>query len=200
MNEQIEAWNLLYGDRKRPWRGVSDIEFPFPDGGSVLDIGCGNGKTSGALIESGYYVAGIDFSDNAVNTCVELFPEMRCVCASALSMPFEDEEFDGTVMVHVMEHLDDSEIATVVGEVERILKSRGKILVRSFSVGDMRSGKGIRSGAFELRGNGIRYRYFSEDDLRGIFSAFEEVYIRTDVQRTAFGETRSRVEGVFEKR
>lgn len=199
MNDQIEAWNELYGNQKRQWRGMSDIEFPFTKGSSVIEIGCGNGKTSAALLEKGFEVTGIDFSENAINHCAETFPEMRSVCASSTALPFADREFDGAVLVHILEHLDDDELKATVEEVRRVLKENGKVLVRAFTEDDMRHGNGIRINGFDVR-NGIRYRYFSEKDIKKLFSDFDPASVRTMTQSTKFGEIRSRIEGVFEKK
>lgn len=198
--DQKEAWNTLYGKQGRQWRGSSDMTFPFPPGSRVLDVGCGNGKTSEALLRSGYKVTGLDFSETAVDFCRTHVPDMDAVCGPVTSMPFRDGGFDGVSVIHVMEHLDDGEIAMMTDEIERILRPGGIVMVRSFNTDDMRSKDASDGGVFETRGNGIRYRYFSEIALETIFSRFVPVYIRTETHPTKFGEIRSRTEGVFEKR
>ena len=64
--DQMEAWDSFYRNNRRPWRGVSDMDMPFSEGASILEIGCGNGKTAAALRNSGYRVTGLDFSPSAI--------------------------------------------------------------------------------------------------------------------------------------
>jgi ubiquinone/menaquinone biosynthesis C-methylase UbiE len=193
--DQKEAWNTVYRQHGRTWRGVLDAVFPFSTGDSVLDLGCGSGKSSAALIASGYRVTGADISDEAAERCLSDNPGMRCVCSSATSLPFGDGEFDGVAMIHLLEHLDTEETTETSAEVSRILRPGGIVFVRSFSKGDMRSpGNGT-----EVKGNGIRYRYFSEADLKDIFSMMTPLSLTTTIRRTKFGGTRSWIDCVFRR-
>ena len=200
---QKDAWNEFYRTQPRPWKGAvrNKTKFPFREGDKVLDIGCGNGKTSSALAEEGYSVIGIDISDVAVETCKKIYgSKMRFVCASADSVPLDDNEVDGVVMVHVLEHLTDDEILITMKEVRRVIRTGGKIFVRVFHNDDMRSGKGERTedGAV-IRGNGIRYRYFDETRLKNVFSGFLEISVERIDEVTKFKEIRSRIEAIYEK-
>lgn len=199
MDDQRKAWNDLYRTQGRQWRGIADVDVPFAPGDKVLDVGCGNGKTSAALMEMGCIVTGMDFSEEAVEHCARSFPDMRSVCASATSLPFEDNEFDGVVMVHVLEHLTSDEIAAAAAEAFRVLKNNGILFIRSFSANDMRSGS-MNENSISLRGNGIRYTYRSEDELADAFRMFDVVSLGTVEKRTKFGTTRSRIEGLFTKK
>ncbi|MDR0778745.1 MAG: methyltransferase domain-containing protein [Methanomassiliicoccaceae archaeon] len=203
MPSQKDAWNELYRSQSRPWKGVvtTKTQFPFAKGDKILDLGCGNGKTSLALIEEGYDVTGADISEAAVETCMKLYgSRMRTICASASSMPLNDMEMDGAVMIHILEHLDNDELNAAVKELHRILKGDAKVFVRVFHKDDMRSDKGERIDENTVvRGNGIRYRYFTEDDLRNAFSGFHETSMIRVNERTKFNENRSRIEAVFER-
>ena len=199
---QKDAWNKLYETQSRPWKGVaSTIDFPFEKGDKILDIGCGNGKTSYALMEAGYEVTGMDISEAAVNSCKKIYGDvMNVICASSESVPLDDESMDGVVMVHIFEHLTEDEMKASVAEMDRILKRNAKILVRVFHKDDMRSDKGTRiDESTVLRGNGIRYRYFNEDELKNLFLRFRTISMKRIDEITRFKEKRSRVEAVFEK-
>ena len=200
MGDQREAWDSFYSGNRRPWRGVSDIgDLPFPPGSRVLEVGCGNGKTAVALARRGYRVTGMDFSQKAIDICRELILDADFVCASVLNIPFENGSFDGISAFHVLEHLTDEELNKASEELYRVMKTGGYLLVKSFAEGDMRAGKGIVSGDSVIRGNGILYHYFTEDELTSKLSQFECVSIRTVEDKTRFGPVRRRIEAVFRK-
>ena len=200
MVDQREAWDSFYSGNRRPWRGVSDIgELPFPPGGRVLEVGCGNGKTAVALAKRGYRVTGMDFSQKAIDICRELILDADFVCASVLNIPFENGSFDGISAFHVLEHLTDEELSKASEDLYRVMRNGGYLLVKSFAEGDMRAGKGITSGDSVIRGNGILYHYFTEDELTSKLSQFECVSIRTVEDKTRFGPVRRRIEAVFRK-
>ena len=200
MEDQREAWDSFYSGNRRPWRGVSDIgDLPFPPGGRVLEVGCGNGKTAVALAKRGYRVTGMDFSQKAIDICRELILDADFVCASVLNIPFENGSFDGISAFHVLEHLTDEELVKASEELYRVMKNGGYLLVKSFAEGDMRAGKGIADDDNVIRGNGILYHYFTEQELLDELSVFQCVSIRTVEEKTRFGGVRRRIEAVFRK-
>ena len=200
---QKDAWNSLYRSQPRQWKGAvrNKIPFPFAEGDVVLDVGCGNGKASAALIGSGYDVIGIDISDVAADACRRMHGDkMEVICASADSVPLDDDSVDGVVMIHVLEHLADDELKASVKEAHRILRKGGKVFVRAFHKDDMRSEKGERVDPHTvIRGNGIRYRYFDGEELAAAFVGFIQISLERIDETTKFKEIRSRIEAVFEK-
>ena len=198
--DQTDRWNDLYRSQTRAWRGVTDLgELPFDECARVLEVGCGNGKTMAALIERGFRVTGVDFSSEAVDACRRILGKDADVrCASVLDLPFDDAEFDGATVFHVLENLDPGDVPKAVSELARVCKEGSFVKARVFSAGDLRSDKGERvSDDTVVRGNGIRYRYFTEDSLRDCFDGRECVSIRSYSEATRFGGSRSRIEAVF---
>ena len=198
MSDQREMWDEFYRANGRPWRGISDLGvLPFPANGRILEIGCGNGKTIAALTEKGYSTTGVDFSQTAIDSCRRQFDgEVDLKVASADHLPFGDQVFDGIVVFHLLEHLQSDELSGAISESLRVLKRGCHILVRVFSSDDMRSDKGIRiDDSTVVRGNGIRYRYFTESELRSLYSGKGEIVkLRTKEESTRFGRKRSRIE------
>ena len=198
--DQTDRWNDLYRSQTRAWRGVTDLgELPFDECARILEVGCGNGKTMAALIERGFRVTGVDFSSEAVGACRRILGNDADVrCASVLDLPFDDGEFDGATAFHVLENLDPGDVPKAVSELARVCKEGSFVKARVFSAGDLRSDKGERvSDDTVVRGNGIRYRYFTEDSLRDCFDGRECVSIRSYSEATRFGGSRSRIEAVF---
>ena len=194
--DQREAWESFYSDNHRPWRGVSDLkEVPFPPGGRILEVGCGNGKTALALSKKGYSVTGVDFSRSAIEMCLSSCPDAGdFLCASVTDLPFDDSAFDGAVAFHVLEHLEGEELMKAVNELFRVVRPGSHLLIRCFAKGDMRSGKGEAKGDAVVRGNGISYHYYDEDELLSVLGPFECVTVRTVEDRTRFGTVRRRIE------
>ena len=197
--DQREAWNRFYSDHRRPWRGIPVYDFPFPEGSRVLEAGCGGGKTAKALIDSGYSVVGIDFSEEAVSGCASELG-IKTLCADICDLPFPDGEFDGISLVHVTEHLRPGDRISAASEMIRVLRPGGKVFLRTFSEGDQRAAKGARvSEDTVIRGNGIAYTYADPDGMRDMFACFREERLEVEIKRTRYGAERHRIEAVFIK-
>ena len=196
MDRQREAWESLYSGQVRPWRGVADISWmDISEGDRVLDLGCGNGKTSAALMEKGAVVTGIDFSPSAVRSCMDQFGGKGTFLeADVRALPFPDGSFDKIVSVHVIEHVPASDISKASEEIMRALREGGTLYLRCFAEGDMRSG-----GRKEDTRNGILYRYFTEEDIRSIFPSMEIVSVERIEEPTRFGTVRCRLQAVLRK-
>ncbi len=197
--DQRSAWESFYHTNNRPWRGMSKIDgMPFAEGSRILELGCGNGKTASALTEMGYSVTGVDFSESAVKMCSEMNIGAEFVCSPADKLPFPDNSFDGAVAFHVLEHLSSRELKDTVSELIRTVKKGGHVLVRVFSTGDMRSEKGERiDDSTVIRGNGILYHYYTEDELIEAFRPMLCLSITTIEEKTRFGTVRSRIHAEF---
>lgn len=114
----------------------------LPEGGSILDLGCGSGRDSAYFISCGYDVTALDAS------------EEMCDLASihigqdVLNMTFEemdfDEVFDGIWACASLLHVPGNEIERIFSKVVNSLKMNG-VLYMSFRYGDF---EGDRDGRF----------------------------------------------------
>ena len=181
---QEELWDEFYSKNRTAWRGNTTV--PIRVTGKALDLGCGNGKTVSTLIDGGFEVTGIDFSETAIQQCRERFPRAEFVVGSIDKLPFPDSTFDFVTAVHVLEHLDDAQLSTTVGEVSRVLKDGGFVFIRSFTGRDMRSEKRSDSDIF--------YRFYEVEDIVDAFKGFSVVSAELKEERTRFGTLRSRAE------
>ena len=94
---------------------------------SILDIGCGLGGAS-RYIANKYdiHVTGIDLTQdyiqtgNVLSNWLGLERKVELIHGSALSMPFDDEQFDGGYMLHVGMNIEDK--ASLFTEIKRVLK------------------------------------------------------------------------------
>jgi len=93
----------------------------------ILDVGCGLGGAS-RFVANKYnnQVTGIDLAQeyidtgNTLSSWVKLDKQITLHQGSALSMPFQDEEFDGGFMMHVGMNIEDK--VKLFTEVYRVLR------------------------------------------------------------------------------
>ena len=193
-DQQVDVWERFYKEHRRPWRGTGKITVDLEPGSKVLDVGCGTGKTTAALLKMGMDVTGLDFSPSAISHCISVFGDKaKFTIAECDRMPFQDDHFDAVVAVHILEHLNDSQLRDTVKEIGRVLIPGGLVFVRSFAVGDMRSEGKERN----TRGNGIEYRYYTEEEMERIFRGFELVSSERKDETTLFGAVRVKIECLF---
>ncbi len=186
--DQKTAWDDFYKRNPRAWRGFSEI--PRVPGEKVLELGCGNGKTVQSLLGMGYRVAGVDFSETAINYCRDRFPEADFLVSDITELPFPGGYFDYVTAVHVLENLGEPELEKATGEISRVLSDGGYLFVRCFTPEDMRSGSSR---------NGFYYRYYTEAKLVALFPGYEVISSSTVSDKTRFGTVRSRAECLFKK-
>lgn len=89
--------------------------------GRVLDIGCGIGDVLRLYPDS----IGVDADPGCVSFCRS--QGLPCVLASADTLPFGDDSFDGVLLNNVLEHIERPE--AVFGEVRRVLKQGGVLVL-----------------------------------------------------------------------
>ena len=89
----------------------------FPPGGSILDIGCGEGVQLQKLQRQGCRGFGIDFDIGSVAQCGSLgLPVVRAV---AEQIPFKSRVFDGAICKVVIPYTDE---IWAIREIGRVLK------------------------------------------------------------------------------
>jgi ubiquinone/menaquinone biosynthesis C-methylase UbiE len=99
----------------------------FSNQDHILDVGCGLGGATRFVADNyGSRVTGIDLSQEytetgeALSNWVKLDKQITLQQGSALSMPFEDETFDGGYMLHVGMNIEDK--AVLFTEIYRVLR------------------------------------------------------------------------------
>lgn len=126
------------------WRATEALldALAVPPGAAVLDIGCGVGAASRMLAaRHGAQVYGIDLTPELVEVASELTrrtatPNIVFRVASALDLPFADNNFDLAIMMHVGMNIADK--PALFAEVARTLRPGGKFGV--YDVMQMASG------------------------------------------------------------
>lgn len=100
-------------------------------GASVLDFGCGAGAFGPPLIAAGQRWLGVETD----RRCAEILQRRKVPfreLAAGDPLPFGDREFDATIAIEVLEHIEELDI--VVGEIARVTRSRFLVSVPNIEV------------------------------------------------------------------
>ncbi|MDX1924872.1 MAG: class I SAM-dependent methyltransferase [Pirellulaceae bacterium] len=91
----------------------------FKDAKSVLEIGCGSGHFTRWMRQLGYKVTGLD-SSAAMLDQARALNGVEYVVGDALSLPFEECDFDVSALITTLEFIDDPKLA--ITEAARVAK------------------------------------------------------------------------------
>lgn len=86
----------------------------IPEGSSVLDIGCGNGGLSNALMRKGIDITSVDVKD------ISFFDDVKPVIYDGQKLPYQDNSFDVALIITVLHHTPDPVI--ILKEAKRVAK------------------------------------------------------------------------------
>lgn len=150
--------------------GLSKVE--IPETATVLDIGCGGGRTLErlAVLTKRGNAVGIDYSDDAVavarkrNRRLIASGRVEVVHASVSSMPFPDATFDCVLAIESYYFWPD--IAEDLAEVRRVMKPRGQLVIIA---GMYRGSRFDRRYERLIRAGGMRC--FSAEEFEEILQA-----------------------------
>src|SRR6185295_6706925 len=105
------------------------INFESLRGRTVLDAGCGMGRHARQLAPHTGRLIAVDFSraiDQAARNTAGL-PNVGCVQADLLALPFADESFDFIYSLGVLHHIEQTEVA--IRNLVRKLKAGGRLRI-----------------------------------------------------------------------
>lgn len=113
----------------------------IPEGGKILDAGCGSGRDSKAFLEAGYDVISFDAS---VEMCKRA---SKYIGRRVIQMRFENMAFDDTFAgiwaCASLLHVSAEKLPAVVGKLNSLLRVNG-VLYASFKYGEGRKVRGKR--------------------------------------------------------
>ena len=135
LSEFCEGWTQFLAGRglsALKARLVEEID-PRP-GMRVLDAGCGRGEVMLACARRGADVAGIDYSEDAVEITRETLADVadaEIVHGSVDALPWPDQHFDAVLFGDVIEHLDPEQAERSLRELHRVLRPGGVLIVHT---------------------------------------------------------------------
>src|SRR5205814_1785289 len=85
---------------------VTELITIVPGGGSVLELGCGNGVPVAQLLaQAGFAVTGVDISPVQISRAQANVPAARFVCADMTTLAFPAQAFAAVVSFYAIIHV-----------------------------------------------------------------------------------------------
>jgi len=101
-------------------------------GGALLDAGCGTGGFLAWAAARGFTpLAGVDVSTEAVETARGRVPAAALHVAPVWELPFPDGAFAVVACNDVLQHVDEKMVGRSLGELHRVLRPEGALLLRT---------------------------------------------------------------------
>jgi SAM-dependent methyltransferase len=110
------------------WLG--DLAARLPDGGDVLDLGCGCGIPAARwLSRRGFQVLGVDLSPVQVRRARQLVPTATFVCQDMTRFDAPRASLDAVVCLYAIIHVPVDEQAALIDSMHRWLRPGGWLLI-----------------------------------------------------------------------
>jgi len=116
--------HAFYGERFERTLGILA---PAP-GERILEVGCGSGYHTRAIVERGATLTAVDVAERYVDQAASYAGDRATFAvADAERLPFPEASFDKVLMAEVLEHLPDP--ATALREAHRVIRNDGLLVV-----------------------------------------------------------------------
>lgn len=181
--EQKEYWNQVSSTKQftTPFQ-VSEFEQYIGKDSTILDVGCGYGRTLSELHQLGFqHLMGIDFSSGMIARGKSQFPYLDLRIKESERIDLPDHSVDAVILFAVLTCIRrNSDQEALILEIERVLKPGGILYVNDFLLNDdERNKKRYEAfaskygtyGVFELP-EGAVCRHHSEQWMMELLSGF----------------------------
>lgn len=163
---------------------------------SILDVGCGYGRTLNELYSLGYHkLVGIDFAENMIKRGNRMFPYLDLRVQENENINLDDESVDAVILFAVLTCIcNDTAQEKLIAEIRRVLKPNGIIYVNDFLLNtDERNLNRYEEykdkytyGVFELP-EGAVCRHHDIDRVENLLSVFKKLELEKLIFKTMNG-------------
>lgn len=117
-----------------PLHALIRNKYPAPPGSRVLDIGCGTGAQLAGYLGEDRELFGVDLSPSMLDRARQrLGADAHLHLGSAADLPFDDGFFDQVLASMVLHEMPRDTRLAVIGEIRRVLRTDGRLLVVEFT-------------------------------------------------------------------
>lgn len=156
-------------------------------GTRVLDLGCGNGEDTKFLLDSGFDVVSVDFSNSAIKAVSDIKgskPILFDMSDEKEWEQFADNSFDAVVANLSLHYFDSRTTKMILSNLKRVLKpGDGVLIARLNSSKDEKFGANdgveVEPNFYINRERGITKRFFTVDTIKEFFSIFEIILVQS---------------------
>lgn len=160
---------------------------PFPRGGFILDIGCGNGRNIISLArESGMKGLGFDISSEAIHQAKkhsDKLPIEFVVQGAEEKLPVPDESVDVVLDMMATHFLNEKQRGELVGEIVRVMKPYGWLFFKTFILeGDKNAERLLAEKPAGEKNSyihpkiGVMEHVWTEEEIYETFSPYFKIY------------------------
>ncbi len=109
---------------------LADLAARLPEGGAVLDLGCGCGIPAARwLSRSGFQVLGVDLSPVQVRRARQLVPAARFICQDMTRFDAPTASLDAVVCLYAIIHVPLDEQPGLIDSIHQWLRGGGWLLI-----------------------------------------------------------------------
>lgn len=190
-----DVWNRRYAahplTQQEPW--LSGWRQRLPGVRRALDIGCGDGWETAALVDLGVEVTATDISAEALARCRQQSPQARLILADARTMPMlADGEFDLAVAQLSLHYFDRQDTCRALCEIARVLAPSGKLIGCVNAADDWHYGAPDDASSWDLVVvDGVAKQFFTEEKLRDVLQACFDIEHLTKRTLHRYGKPKS---------
>lgn len=130
----VDTYEKIAGQYAQQYFNDS-VDFPYidsflnllPRSAVILDVGCGPGQFSKYMLDKGFEVVGIDFSNEMIAIAKEKVHKGAFSYMDMRKLTFPENYFDGIFSAYSLIHIPSNEIAETLAGFSRVLKAGGYI-------------------------------------------------------------------------
>ncbi len=129
----LESYKKIAGRRNKThadpnfWKPEFDVfKKLLPQGGQIIDIGCGAGRDALMFANSRFFnYVGIDLSDEMLAAARELVPRIHLLKMNMYDLEFPPGIFDGFWAAASLLHIPKKNVRTVLNQIKKVVKPGG---------------------------------------------------------------------------